>query len=384
MSYDPQATAIEDKPSVDSVDVDSVMKSVLAMLAEAKRAAETAKAAEAATSETRRATVAALTDSQSKIAELSAIATEAVAIRTKILDAQGVIATKSQHIEDAQKHADGVRASLDRLHTSATQEATEATAQKTRAQSAADTATEFLASVKTIKEAIEKDSTTAEAARKMAEEAATATKALADKSNTIEQRIGAYEAKLTSLESQCSAQMKTIESLLPGATSAGLASAFDKRRETFLNPQRQWQLVFVMSVIALVFIGATGLWHIHQLETVPTYDELIRLWLGRLPIVGALVWLALYASRESALAKRLEEDYGYKSAISACFEGFRKQMAETGKDAGADSPVGKLCEDTLRTIASPPGRIYDKHKLTISPSSELADTAKTMKEIIKS
>jgi hypothetical protein len=100
------------------------------------------------------------------------------------------------------------------------------------------------------------------------------------------------------------------------------------------------------------------------------------LWLSRLPIAGALVWLALHASRESALAKRLEEDYGYKSAIAACFEGFRKQMSEIGKDVAPDSPLAKLCSNTLTTIATPPGVIYEKHALTVTPSDELKKAAK--------
>lgn len=365
------------------VDIDSVLKASLEKFSEIKRLADATRTTEAATLEIQRTTTAVLSDAQSKIAEISFIATEAVAAKTKLLDAQSVISTKSQHIEDAQKHADQVRANLDRLQTGATQQATEVEGQKSRAQSAADTTAELLAGVRTTKELADKDSAATTAARKLAEGAAAATQSLAEKSATVEERITAYEAKLADLESQCSAQMRTIESLLPGATSTGLAYAFDQRRQTFLKPQRAWQVVFVLSVIALVGLGATGLWHIHNMDSVPTYDELIRLWLGRLPIVGALVWLALYASRESALAKRLEEDYGYKSAISACFEGFRKQMSETGKGATAESPVGKLCSDTLRTIANPPGRIYDKHKLTISPTSELTDTAKAVKEAVK-
>jgi hypothetical protein len=53
--------------------------------------------------------------------------------------------------------------------------------------------------------------------------------------------------------------------------------------------------------------------------------------------------------------------------------------------ASADqaSPVMKLCADTLATVSSPPGRIYDKHALTISPSDELTDVLKSMSEAIK-
>jgi hypothetical protein len=90
----------------------------------------------------------------------------------------------------------------------------------------------------------------------------------------------------------------------------------------------------------------------------------------------ALVWLALHSSHESALAKRLEEDYGYKSAVAASFLGFHKQMLEVGGTVANNPPLAKLCGDTLTTIATPPGRIYDKHALSVSPAGELTQAAK--------
>jgi len=103
-----------------------------------------------------------------------------------------------------------------------------------------------------------------------------------------------------------------------------------------------------------------------------TYADLLLFWLLRLPAAAALVWLAVHASREFALAKRLEEDYGYKSAVAASFMGFHKQMSDMDQAATANSPLEKLCTDTLATIANPPGRIYDKQPLTATPSDEVA------------
>lgn len=118
--------------------------------------------------------------------------------------------------------------------------------------------------------------------------------------------------------------------------------------------------------------------------TIPTFDELGRLWLVRLPFMGPLIWLAIHASREAAQAKRIEEDYGFKAATSACFEGFRVQMSQVGKDTTPDSPLARLCTDALRTIASPPGRIYDKQNLTVTPTGEFVETVKSVVDVVKS
>ena len=307
-----------------------------------------------------------------------------MAARTKIADDQAVIATKSDHIQKAQEHADKVRADLDRALTSATQQATEAEGLKSRAQSAADTAATLLTDIRTTKGSVETDVATIVSARKNAEEAADVTKGLADKSVTVEARIGTYEKRLAELDAQCAEQLKEIVRLLPGATAAGLASTWDDRRKTFLKPHNRWQWLFVGSVLAIVALAISGLWHVYNAGTPPSYDELVRLWLSRLPVAGALVWLALHASHESALAKRLEEDYGYKAAVASCLMGFQKQISEVGKDASSNTSLAKLLDNTLATMAAPPGRIYDKHEMTVSPAGELAEAAKAVVDVHKS
>lgn len=328
--------------------------------------------------EARRNVASALAEAQTKLADITTVATQAASAKTQIVDGQGVIATKSDHIQKAQEHADTVRASLDRALTAATQQATDVEGQRSRAQSAADTATELLTDVRTTKGAVETDAEAVSAVRKAAEQSATATKGLADKSVEIEERLANYEARLADIASQSDAQLKTITDLLPGATSAGLAHAFDERRQTFLGPQRRWERWFIISVVSIVALAVASLLQIYLGTSTPTYDEVLLLWLSRLPVAGALVWLALHASHEAALAKRIEEDYGYKSAIASSFLGFHKQMSEVGSSAASNMPLAKLCEDTLTTIASPPGRIYDKHKLTVSPAGELSDATKSV------
>lgn len=342
-----------------------------------------AKAAAAGAGESQALSATALAEAQTKLAEITAAATQAVAAKTQIATDQAVIATKSDHIQKAQEHADTVRANLDRTLTSATQQATETEGLKSRTQSAADLATTLLTEIRTTKGSIETDAATTLEARKSAEESAAQAKGLADKSATVEARIADYEKRLADLDAQSADRLKRIEELLRGATNAGLAHTWDDRRKTFLKPQQRWQWVFVGSLVVIVGLALHGFWHVYHAGAPPTYDELVRMWLSRLPIVGALVWLALHASRESALAKRLEEDYGYKSAIATCFEGFRKEMATIDKDMPPDSALAKLCADTLTTIATPPGRIYDKHELTVSPVDELKQLTKAATEAAK-
>ena len=63
--------------------------------------------------------------------------------------------------------------------------------------------------------------------------------------------------------------------------------------------------------------------------------------------------------------------------------GFQKQIAEVGKDTASNASLAKLLDNTLATIATPPGRIYETNKLTVSPADELTDLAKNMAKAAK-
>lgn len=316
-------------------------------------------------------------------AEIISLASLAKTAQTQITDEQAVIAAKSAHIQKAQDHADTVRANLDRALTAAKQQQTEAEGFRASAQASSETCTQLLAAITSGKTSGEKDAEEIRSILSQAKESAAKAKSLADRAAEIETRVAEYERRLLEFQELNKEQLKAIEALLPGATSAGLAHAFDERRKTFLTPSVRWQWLFVGSVISLVLLSLTGLLHVYSVGDGLTYDSLLRLWLARLPIAGALIWLALYASRESALAKRLEEDYGYKAAVAASFQGFHKQMSEIAGSANGDSPLVKLCADTLATLAMPPGRIYDKHALVVSPGKELTDAATGIIEATK-
>jgi len=359
----------------------------------ARRAAETlaeltkllgeAKTAATEAAENRRLTAAALTEVQAKLAETNTVATAAAAAGAQIAADAAVVATHSANIGEAQAHAAKVRGELDKTATQATQSATTAEGLQTRTQAAADASAALLVEVQASKAATDASATAVNETLDQSKQSAAQTKALADKSKTVEEVIAAYEAKLKLIQAEAEQKLKTVEQLLPGATSAGLAHEFNTRAASFKTPRVRWQFIFIGSLVLLILLGVTGLVHVIQTGSALTYDELLRLWLSRVPVAGALLWLALHASRESALARRLEEDYGYKSAIASSFEGFHKQMKDLGNAAESNGPLKQLCENTLATIATPPGRIYERHELTVSPSAEAVALANTLLSLAK-
>jgi ABC-type transporter Mla subunit MlaD len=309
----------------------------------------------------------------------SAIATAATEIETK----RSAVATHAQQVDDAQKRAAEVRGALDKLLVSANQTQSEADALKQATESAKSSATQADADIAAIKATVDENAKAVTAALAASNTASAKTKGLADKSETVEKRIRDYEAKLAELGTQCDAQLEAIKALLPGATGAGLASAFDKRRQTFLQPGIRWNQWFIGSIVTLAVITLASLIEAWFHVATMTYQQLLVMWLSRLPFAAALVWLAMHASRESALAKRLEEDYGFKASVASSFQGFQEQMTIVGGAAAANEPLKALCDATLAQITNPPGRIYEKHALIVSPTTELLKAAQMIVDAAK-
>jgi chromosome segregation ATPase len=241
--------------SGDASRLDNILKEAQLGLTKLLELVEAAKTVGGTASEFQAQIASAASDAQTKLAEITNTATEATAAKTKISDLQAVVVTKSEHVEDARVHADKVRADLDAKLTDAITHATEAESSKTRAQTAADNASTILAEITTTKGSVQTEAEVALKARKTAEESAEVTKALADKAATIEERVEGYEKRLGELETECTNRLKTIDELLPGATSAGLAHSLDKRRQGFLRPQKRWQAFFIGSLIGIIVIA---------------------------------------------------------------------------------------------------------------------------------
>jgi hypothetical protein len=107
------------------------------------------------------------------------------------------------------------------------------------------------------------------------------------------------------------------------------------------------------------------------------------MFLHRLPFLLPLVWLAIHAARQTSLAMRMEEEYAFKATISTSFEGYRRQMAEVSSGMTQDSPLARLCSDTLATISAPPGQVYDKHKMDPTPGTATAESIGPLLEDLK-
>jgi hypothetical protein len=193
-------------------------------------------------------------------------------------------------------------------------------------------------------------------------------KVLADAAQEKDSTVEEYKSELTQLTQQYEEIREKIDSLLPGATSASLASAFGRRKVEFASPKNRWFLLYVLS--ALAFIGV-GLYVLVVHDDINSFSELIFFALKRSPILAGIILIEEFARRNYNIALRLEEDYGYKEVLSRSFEGYKKQMDEIADEKS--TPVYQLSRNLLDALGQHPGRLIDKEKSLCSPSADMID-----------
>ena len=203
-------------------------------------------------------------------------------------------------------------------------------------------------------------------------------KLIADRAEEKDEKVNEYQEQLKKLTTACMDLKANIESLLPGATSASLASAFGARKKSFKWPKRFWTALFICSIGGFMIVG----WYVFRQQNITSITEFFMYALKKTPILVAIILLAEFARRQYNITLRLEEDYGYKEVLSRSFEGYRKQMEEIAQSP--DTPVSKLSGNLLEAMAQQPGRLIDKEKPLKPPSADfIEEIANKVQDFLK-
>lgn len=195
----------------------------------------------------------------------------------------------------------------------------------------------------------------------------TATEQSATLAKAATERIESLHASGTE---RVDALLKQIERLLPGATSAGLAAAFEARKVAVIKEQGRWRWVFGISLAGLI---AIALWFAHETASVQALDwqSAVTVLVRRLPLLGPVLWLAIVASKQMKVLSRLEEEYAHKVVMSNSFEGYKRELRDLPADA--KGPVIDLTAAVLETLRRSPVPLHDGKTTTGAPTEVLAE-----------
>ncbi len=283
-------------------------------------------------------------------------------------DAKGVVDRLGAEIQVAKERVDAVLPAIEQ----GSKDANTISAAKAAAEANASAVAAFQTRMSELVATAESEGNSISKSEEDSKEILAAMREVQSTASEANGRVVRYENQISELSQAFSAMEAKLEGLLPGATSAGLASAFLKQKTRFSKARPWWIGLFVLALFGLMLDA----WLERSPGGLETWDIILRHLMNRLPIVGPLLWLAIYAAHQYSLALRMEEDYAFKEAVSTAFEGYKREMIAIGKDGGDTKPLVTLCENVLSSLAERPGRIYDGKTDVVTPLTPILTSLK--------
>lgn len=196
-----------------------------------------------------------------------------------------------------------------------------------------------------------------------------------------------------------------IETLLPGATSAGLSSAYSEMHGKFSTEVRNYGRYFYASIAILlsiiVLVNIPSIWnHIISLfqdeypkgifinsfkvaiphgsftldgQEVSLENRAITIldsFIYKLPFILPAIWLVLFVSRRRNEAQRLAQEYAHKEVLAKSYESYKQQIEKLSEEE-QNKLLPILMENMLKAIALNPAETLDKNHKEPTPMEEV-------------
>lgn len=185
-----------------------------------------------------------------------------------------------------------------------------------------------------------------------------------------------YDKNIENWESQYGAIKDRVESLLPGAMSAGLAEAYKNKREAeedlYRRGYRNFLIIIAsLAVVAVIPAGVVVWLMLTGTGITEAIGEAPRLTLALSPVYAALIWLGLFQNKSLKTSKKLIEEYSHKEATAKTFAGLVKQIDAVEDKGTSEALRAKLLEQTLDAAAKNPSDCITNHEKSDNPMLSL-------------
>lgn len=181
---------------------------------------------------------------------------------------------------------------------------------------------------------------------------------------------------------------KKIESLLPNAVTAGLSSAFSKKKEEEDESYEKHKKQFGFGIAGMIAVSLIPfLISVFTLFGNDTIDIIInrapKLVIAILPLYIPVLWLSISSSKKMNLSKRLIEEYAHKEVLSKTFEGLSKQIHDLEEDNISKELKIKLLQDFLQMYSENPGKLISDYNKSDHPIMELLENSNKLDRTIQ-
>jgi hypothetical protein len=183
-----------------------------------------------------------------------------------------------------------------------------------------------------------------------------------------------YKTKLEELEKNHKTKYETLEkqinSLVDGATSAGLAKAFDDESRKFKYAIIAWNIAFIVSIVIMFFVPSLMKYFSITIgeNSSDAYNSLL-IFILKLPFYLPFIWLAFYASKKSSENTRLKHEYIHKATLAKSYISYKNQI-DNLQDTD-ETLIKKLLDSAIDTVGYNPSQTLDKNHNDRTPITEL-------------
>lgn len=196
--------------------------------------------------------------------------------------------------------------------------------------------------------------------------------------NELENRLKELEEFKKQQQTRYQELNTQIESLLPGATSAGLSHAYNEMHSQFNDEVKSYRSWFYRSIFILFFIVCIVTFCFNNIvpkitdpmtlshRLINILDNLIY----KLPFILPAIWLVLFVSKRRNEAQRLAQEYAHKEALAKSYESYKQQIEKLGKEE-QNKLLPILMEHMLKAISLNPAETLDKNHKEEMPLEEV-------------
>ncbi|EIV8504237.1 hypothetical protein ND980_10225 [Vibrio diabolicus] len=185
----------------------------------------------------------------------------------------------------------------------------------------------------------------------------------------LDEEIADYLKKLTDFEKKqekkYTALNEQIESLLPAATSAGLASAYETLKSECDDPIEGFTKLFYFALLGLFIcssifvVDSFSIWPFSiEFVSAGSWAEVSTAGLKKIPFVLPFLWLTVFASKRRSEQQRLRQEYAHKEALAKSYDSYKQQIEALGEEN--KQLQARLLERTIEAIAFNASTTLDK------------------------
>ena len=155
-----------------------------------------------------------------------------------------------------------------------------------------------------------------------------------------------------------------IEELLPGATTAGLATNYKTAQNNKGWRYFAYWLGFLASLAYMIAVLPFNIdifpFNIFSFKFLIEETDLVWYhWIYRIIAISPVIWLAWYCQRNISQITRIQEEYHHKERVMRMYEGFMREVGKLPDDAsikGIDMQK-RLLDTMIETIGKNPAEV---------------------------